>query len=190
MKPTIAAAAGLIAAMLLPSKTMADKSSLTPLEDRVRHELVTLPFYTVFDNLTFQVDGDEVTLSGQVTRPTLKSDAEHVVAHIEGIAKVRNEIEVLPLSSFDDRIRLAVYLAIYGDDRVFGGFSRWPMDISSPMLQYAIQPVAPIRIIVKNGNLTLHGLVATEIDKNVIYMRANSVGGVFSVTNKLIVRHD
>jgi len=138
----------------------------------VRHELVMLPYYNVFDNLAFKVDGSTVTLMGQVTRPTLKSDAERVVKGIEGVEKVVNNIEVLPVSPNDERIRLAVYRAIYGQ----------------PGLQrYGLQAVPPIHIIVKNGNVTLEGIVANEADKNIANVQANGVPGVFSVKNNLRV---
>jgi hyperosmotically inducible protein len=138
----------------------------------VRHELVMLPYYNVFDNLAFKVDGSTVTLIGQVTRPTLKSDAERVVKGIEGVEKVVNNIEVLPVSPNDERIRLAVYRAIYGQ----------------PGLQrYGLQAVPPIHIIVKNGNVTLEGVVANEADKNIANVQANGVPGVFSVKNNLRV---
>ena len=138
----------------------------------VRHELVMLPFYGVFDNLGYRVDGYIVTLMGQVTRPTLKSDAENVVKKIEGVEHVKNEIEVLPLSPNDNRIRRAVFRAIYSDPA---------------MDRYAIQAVPPIHIIVKNGNVALEGVVATESDKNIAGIRANTVSGVFSVANNLRV---
>lgn len=138
----------------------------------VRHELVTLPYYGVFDNLSFRVDGDTVTLFGQVTRPTLKSDAENVVKKIEGVSRVINNIEVLPLSPNDDRIRLAVYRAIYGQPN---------------LNRYAMQAIPPIHIIVNNGNVTLDGVVANESDKNVAEIQAKSVPGVFSVKNNLRV---
>lgn len=138
----------------------------------VRHELVMLPYYGVFDNLAYKVEGGAVTLMGQVTRPTLKSDAENVVKKIEGVEKVVNEIEVLPLSPMDDRIRVAVYRAIYGQ----------------PALErYALQAVPPIHIIVANGHVTLVGVVATEADKNMAEIRAKGVSGVFSVTDNLMV---
>jgi hyperosmotically inducible protein len=131
-----------------------------------------LPYYGVFDNLAFKVEGDTVHLYGQVTRPTLKSSAERVVKDIEGVEKVNNEIEVLPLSPNDDQIRLATYRAIYGH----------------PSLnRYALQAVPPVHIIVKNGNVTLEGVVATEMDKNIANIQARSVPGVFSVTNNLRV---
>lgn len=136
----------------------------------VRHELVMLPYYGVFDNLTYRVNGYNVELSGQVTRPTLKTDAERVVKQIEGVEKVINKIEVLPLSPNDDRIRLAVYRAIYGH---------------AELNRYALQAVPPIHIIVKNGDVTLEGVVASAADRNIAGIQANSVPGVFHVTNNL-----
>src|SRR4051812_20058740 len=138
----------------------------------IRHELVMLPYYGVFDNLAYKVDGYNVTLMGQVTRPTLKSDAERVVKDIEGVQKVTNNIEVLPLSPSDDRIRMAEYRAIYGQ---------------AALNRYALNAVPPIHIIVRNGNVTLEGVVANEGDKNIANIRANSVSGVFGVTNNLRV---
>jgi hyperosmotically inducible protein len=136
----------------------------------VRHELVMLPYYSVFDNLAYRVDGSKVTLFGQVVRPTLKSEAENVVKKVEGVTAVDNEIEVLPLSPNDDQIRRAVFRAIY----------------SRPDLQrYALGAVPPIHIIVKNGNVTLVGVVGSEMDKNVANIAANGVAGVFKVTNEL-----
>jgi hyperosmotically inducible protein len=142
----------------------------------VHHELVMLPYYGVFDNLSYKVDPDgTVTLLGQVARPTLKSDAENVVKRIEGVEKVVNNIEVLPTSINDDRIRRAVYRAIYGN---------------SVLSQYALRAVPPIHIIVKNGNVTLEGVVARAMDKQIAGMQANQVSGVFSVTNNLQVEQD
>ena len=138
----------------------------------VRHELVMLPYYGVFDNLAYKVDGSTVTLLGQVTRPTLKSDAEHVVKDVEGVEKVNNQIEVLPLSTMDDQIRMAEFRAIYGTP----GLDR-----------YGLNAVPPIHIIVSNGKVTLEGVVSSEADKNLAGVKANGVGGVFSVTNNLRV---
>ncbi len=136
----------------------------------VRHELVMLPYYGVFDNLAYRVDGANVTLFGQVTRPTLKSDAENVVKRIEGVGRVTNEIEVLPLSTNDDRLRQELFRAIY----------------SRPQLnRYSLMAVPPIHIIVKNGNATLVGWVASEGDKTVADLAAKGVSGVFSVKNEL-----
>jgi hyperosmotically inducible periplasmic protein len=136
----------------------------------VRHELVMLPYYGVFDNLAYRVDGNRVTLLGQVTRPTLKSDAENVVKRIEGVEGVTNQIQVLPLSPADDRIRIATYRAIYGQP---------------PLDRYAMQAVPPIHIIVDNGKVTLEGVVANQTDKDMAALRANGVSGVFGVTNDL-----
>ncbi len=136
----------------------------------VRHELVMLPFYGVFDNLAYRVTGTKVTLLGQVTRPTLKSDAGSVVKNIEGVETVNNEIEVLPLSPNDDRIRLAAYRAIYS---------------RSQLQRYQLNAVPPIHIIVKNGNITLEGVVANEGDKNVAGIAAKGVRGAFAVNNNL-----
>ena len=138
----------------------------------IRHELVILPYYGVFENLAYKVDGYTVTLMGQVTRPTLKSSAENVVKDIEGVEKVINNIEVLPLSPNDDRVRLAAYRSIYGH---------------TALNRYALNAVPPIHIIVKNGNVTLEGVVANEGDKNIANIQANGVPGVFSVTNNLRV---
>lgn len=136
----------------------------------VRHELIMLPYLGVFDNLGFTVNGGTVTLTGQVTRPTLKSDAENVVKKIEGVEKVVNHIEVLPLSPNDDRIRREVYFAL----------------ARQPQLQrYFMQAVSPIRIIVKNGNVDLQGIVANKADADFAKITANGVPGVFSVTNSL-----
>jgi hyperosmotically inducible protein len=131
-----------------------------------------LPYYGVFDNLAFSVNGGNVTLLGQVTRPTLKSDAENVVKRIEGVTHVDNKITVLPVSDMDWQIRRAEFRAIY----------------SEPSLnKYAYQAVPPIHIIVDNGHVTLVGVVDSDTDKNLAGMRANQVPGVFSVTNDLTV---
>ena len=142
----------------------------------VRHELVMLPFYGVFDNLAYKVDPDgTVTLLGQVARPVLKSDAENVVKHIEGVEKVVNNIEVLPTSINDDQIRRAAYRAIYGNE---------------VLSQYQLRAVPPIHIIVKNGHITLEGVVARSMDKQIAGVQANSVQGAFSVTNNLVVEEE
>jgi hyperosmotically inducible protein len=138
----------------------------------VRHELVMLPYYSVFDNLAYRVQGDRVTLMGQVVRPTLKSDAEAVVKSIEGVASVDNQIEVLPTSPMDDQLRRALYRAIYGDSGLF---------------RYGVASVPSIHIIVKNGHVTLEGVVDSETDKNLAGLRANGVPNVFSVQNNLAV---
>lgn len=141
-------------------------------EREVRHEIVTLPFFDVFDNIAFRVDGYAVTLLGQVTTPALKSDAEKAVKGIEGVERVDNQIEVLPLSPNDDRLRRALFRAIYG----FDGLQK-----------YALPVIKPIRIIVKNGHVSLEGMVANQADKTIAGMRANGVSGVFEVANNLQV---
>ena len=138
----------------------------------VHHELVMLPYYNVFDNLAYRVDGSKVTLLGQVTQPTLQSDAETAVKKVEGVTSVDNQIEVLPLSPNDDRIRLAAYRAIYSQ---------------APLQRYQLSAVPPIHIIVKNGNIALEGVVANAGDKNIAEIAANGVSGASSVKNNLRV---
>ena len=138
----------------------------------VRHELLMLPYFGVFDNIAFKVNGYDVTLLGQVVRPSLKSDAENAVKRIEGVEKVDNQIEVLPPSSTDDQLRIQIFRSIY----------QYP-----PLQKYELGVQKPIRIIVKNGRLTLEGVVDNESDKNLVGLRANGVPGIFSVTNNLQV---
>ena len=147
-------------------------STVEWLQNKVRHELVMLPYYSVFDHITYKVEGDHVELAGQVHRPTLKSGAARVVQQIEGVSSVTNNIEVLPLSPNDDRIRLGVYRAIYG---------------SSALSRYALQPVPSIHIIVRNGQVTLEGVAANEMDKNIANIQAHSVPGVFSIAQNIVV---
>ena len=139
----------------------------------VRHQLLMLPYYGIFDDLAFRVNGTTVTLLGQVVWPALKSDAENVVKRIEGVTKVINEIEVLPPSPMDDQIRRAEYRAIYLDPAL--------------STRYGFRALPSINIIVKNGHVTLEGVVANEADKNLVGIRANGVPKVFSVTNNLQV---
>ncbi len=142
----------------------------------VRHQLVMLPYYSIYDNLSFEVKGsDTVVLSGQATRPGLKSDAESAALRLEGVAKVINEIEVLPFSPSDDRIRIAVFRALWSEP----GLER-----------YLARAVSPIHIVVKNGNVTLVGIVATPMDKNLAGLAANGVPGTFSVKNDLKVEKE
>ena len=134
------------------------------LNKEVRHELVMLPYYSLFDWLQFEVKPDDsVVLMGQVTKPTLKSDAENVVKRIEGVTKVVNQIEVLPLSPNDDRIRRAVYRALFSSN--------------SPLFRYGLGAVPPIHILVKNGNVTLKGIVDNQGDSNIANIKANGVWG-------------
>ena len=160
----------LLAATLTVGSAFAQEMSR--MERQIRKELVTLPYYSVFDDLKFKVDGGKVTLLGSVVRPTLKSSAERVIEDIEGVEQIENQIEVLPNSPNDDQIRRAVYRAIYGQQM----FTR-----------YQMQAIPPIHIIVKNGDVTLEGVVATEAEKNNAEIQANGVSGVFSVTNNLRV---
>jgi hyperosmotically inducible protein len=176
--PLIAAASLLAPLHLLAQKAHNDPYERGPANEskmtqEIRHQLVMLPYYSVFDDLAFRVNGTTVTLLGAVTRPTLKSDAENVVKRIEGVTQVDNQIEVLPLSSMDNRVRIAVYRAIYGDPTIGD--------------RYGHRALPSIHIIVKNGNVTLEGVVANQGDKNLINIRANGVSGVFKVTNNLIV---
>lgn len=140
----------------------------------VRHELAMIPQLSIFDNLAYKVDGGTVTLLGQVHQPYLKDEAGDAVKHIEGVQKVDNQIEVLPLSPNDDHIRLAVAHAIFNDPRLFN---------------YAVQSLPPIHIIVKNGHVDLEGVVRDEGDKDTAGIRANGVPGVFSVQNNLQVEN-
>ena len=158
------------AASAQKSKNQGEPKTEKQLIREVRHELVMLPYYSVFDNLSYKVEGDKVILEGQVVRPTLKSDAEAVVKHIDGIGSVVNNIEVLPLSPMDDQLRRAVYRAVYGD---------------SVLSRYGFSAVPSIHIIVKNGNVTLEGVVDNDTDKNMANLRASQVPNVFSVKNNL-----
>ncbi|MGH9583666.1 MAG: BON domain-containing protein [Bryobacteraceae bacterium] len=139
----------------------------------VRHALIMLPYYNIFDDLSFRVNGGTVTLLGAVTNPVLKSSAENVTKQVEGVTHVVNEIKVLPLSPMDWRIRRAEYRAIYGDPAIAD--------------RYCCMAIPPIHIIVENGHVTLEGVVQNQFDKNVINVRAKSVPGVFSVVNNLQV---
>lgn len=147
------------------------------MQDRISrevfHELVTLPQLTIFDNLQYKVDGSKVTLMGQVRDAILKDSAEKSVKHIEGVESVNNQIEILPTSSNDDRIRRQVARALFNDERLF---------------RYSMGSVPPIHIIVKNGQVILEGIVNSQEDKDAANIRANGVPGVFSVDNHLQVQ--
>ena len=142
------------------------------LSKQVRHALVTVPWYGVFDNLEYTINGGEVTLSGQVVRPVTRSDAEHAVKRVEGVTHVIDNITVLPLSNFDDQIRRAEFRAIFG---------------TPTLSRYSMGAVPAIHIIVDHGHVTLVGAVDSQIDANVARIRALSVPGVFTVTNNLHV---
>ena len=152
-----------------------DLPSTSQLERRIRKELVTLPYYGVFDNLAFRVDGGTVTLYGKVVRPTTKSDAERRVARLAGVNHVVNKIDVLPLSSFDDSLRQRTYRAVFST----GGLYR-----------YAMGANPSIHIIVDRGHVTLEGVVANQGDAQLAYMAARGVPGSFSVTNNLRVEQN
>ena len=162
-------------ALLCLSVSAQDRGQVTAksqerITKEVRHELLMLPYFGVFDSIAYKVEGDTVTLVGQVVRPVLKSDAENAVKRIEGVVYINNQIEVLPPSSIDDQLRIRLFHAIYGD----------------PGLEkYALGVQKPIRIIVKNGHVSLEGVVDTQADKNLAGIRAKSVPGSFSVDNNL-----
>jgi hyperosmotically inducible periplasmic protein len=170
---------GAFAFSLMPTIAMAQApavrggaASNDAIKREVRHELVMLPWYSVFDNLEYSVNGYHVTLQGQVVRPELKDDAAAAVKKIEGVESVDNQIQVLTVSPNDDQIRRAEFRAIY----------------SQPALErYAEEAVPPIHIIVKNALVTLEGAVAADADRNLANIQANTVPGVFSVTNNLAV---
>jgi hyperosmotically inducible periplasmic protein len=162
----------LFAALMVALSAQAKSPLAGTLEDKVRHGLVMLPYLNVFDDLSFRVDGSVVTLFGEVTQPVLKSDAQNVVKRIEGVTSVNNQIEVLPLSPMDSQIRIREYRTIFG---------------YTPLQRYGMGVIPSIHIIVKNGNVTLTGVVSTQADRQLAYMRANGVPGVFSVTNQIQV---
>ena len=156
-----------------PSGMNADGSRLEQrLTGEVHHALAMIPQYTIFDNLAYRIDGNTVTLFGQVRNAVIKDVADKSVKRLEGVDQVNNQIEVLPASFNDDRIRMQVARALFGDARIS---------------TYANQPVPPIHIIVKDGHVDLVGVVRTQTDKNTAYIRANGVPGVFSVDNNLQV---
>ena len=160
------------AASVDQAKTSTDARIEQRLSGEVRHELNMIPQFTVFDNLAYRVDGNTVTLFGQVRDAIVKDSAEARVKHLEGVERVDNRIEVLPASFNDDRIRRQVAVAMFNDPRLFN---------------YGIQPVPPIHIIVKNGHVNLEGVVRTQVEKDDAFIRANGVPGVFSVENNLQV---
>src|SRR5829696_1111611 len=150
---------------------MSERAAFEQLAKKVRKELVTLPWYGVFDNLEYQIDGSTVTLSGQVVQPSTRKDAERRVRKLAGVERVVNNIEVLPLSGFDDSIRANTYRALFG----------W----NSPLFRYGRGVNPSIHIVVKGGHVTLEGVVSNEGDRRLASILTNSVPGVFSVTNNL-----
>lgn len=173
MKHVLSRLTALAAAMLLAASfaAAAPGASAKPTSKSIRRALVMLPYYGVFDNLAYNVAPDgTVTLSGQVVRPSTKKDAEYSVRRVAGVTRVMNEIEVLPLSSFDDAIRESAYRTIFDT----GGLYR-----------YALGANPSLHIVVNRGHLTLEGVVANELDRRLAYSAARSVSGAFSVTNNL-----
>jgi len=148
----------------------------SPMVREVRHNLVMLPYFGVFDDLGFTLGGSTVTLVGAVTQPFLKDDAERVTKKVEGVGRVINNIEILPLSPFDDQIRRRVFHAIYGDPQL--------------SMKYGYSAIPSIHIIVKNGNVRLEGVVANQMDKQICGMRASAVPGTFRVENSLRVENN
>lgn len=168
-----ALAVGLMSsAFAAPSSPTANDRLDQRLYKEVHHALAMIPQTTVFDNLSYRVDGSTVTLYGQVRDAIIKDEAQSAVKHLEGVERVENRIEILPASFNDDRIRGQVARAVFGDPR---------------LSSYAIQPLPPIRIIVKNGHVDLVGVVRTQAEKDSAFIRANGVPGVFSVKNNLQV---
>src|SRR5215213_2159640 len=179
MKGILNRVAALFAAVLLtasfavaaPTEQAGERAAYEQLAKKVRKELVTLPWYGVFDNLAYEIDGSTVTLSGQVVQPSTRKDAERRVRKLAGVERVVNNIEVLPLSNFDDSIRANTYRALMG----------W----NSPLFRYGRGVNPSIHIVVRGGRVTLEGVVSNEGDRRLAYLLANSVPGVFSVTNNL-----
>jgi hyperosmotically inducible periplasmic protein len=177
MRKTIYASAFLICTLSLANATAQSNQKFSPkaqarITKEVRHRILMLPDFGTFDNIAFKLNGYDVVLIGQVTRPSLKDDAGRVVKKIEGVERVVNQIEVLPASGFDDRLRRDVFNAIY----------RY-----APLQHYGVGSNRPIRIIVNRGHVTLEGVVDRQSDKNLAGIRANGVAGVFSVQNNLVV---
>lgn len=179
MKEVMNRVIALVAALLVaasvaaaaPADRMSERAAFEQLAKKVRKELVTLPWYGVFDNLEYAIDGSTVTLSGQVVQPSTRKDAERRVKKLQGVERVVNNIEVLPLSGFDDSIRASTYRTLMG----------W----NSPLFRYGRGVNPSIHIVVNGGHVTLEGVVANEGDRRLAYVLANSVPGVFSVTNNL-----
>jgi hyperosmotically inducible protein len=173
MKETIRKFVLALAAVTVSCAPMlANNGAPKPLAERVRHELAMLPYFSIFDDVSFRVDGTTVYLSGDVRQPVLKSDAESAVKHTEGVTQVVDNIQVLPLSPFDNRIRMAEFQAVFG---------------YSDLYRYAMGTSPSVRIIVANGHVRLLGFVANQGDKKMAGIRANGVPGVFAVENDLQV---
>ena len=174
--PKFTTAQGNKPAARLNSPSARDAHRVDMLKEEVRHQLVMLPYYSVFDWLQAEVKPDgSVTLLGQVTRPTLKDDAANRLKNVESISRVTNNIEVLPLSPMDDNLRIALYRALFKYD--------------SPLFRYGTQSIPPIHIIVSNGHVTLKGIVATQMDSQLAEIAAKGVPGTFEVKNELQIEN-
>ena len=175
MNRVIALVAALVVAASVaaaaPAEQMGERAAFEQLAKKVRKELVTLPWYGVFDNLAYEINGSTVTLSGQVVQPSTRRDAERRVSRLKGVERVVNNIEVLPLSGFDDSIRVNTFRALMG----------W----NSPLFRYGRGANPSIHIVVNGGHVTLEGVVSSEGDRRLANILANQVPGVFSVTNNL-----
>jgi hyperosmotically inducible protein len=174
---TLVAVLAIAGSTVLAVPSSGDKAGRNeqPVMKQVRHELLMLPYYGVFDNLAYKVEGNTVTLYGQVIRPITRKDAEKNVARIQGVSRVVNKIEVLPLSGFDDQIRVQTYRSVFR---------------SGSLYRYAMGSNPSIHIIVNRGNVSLEGMVGNRTDSQLAYMAARSVPGVFNVTNNLQVEGD
>ena len=155
------------------STAVVPKPEEPQLSHEIRHQLSVLPYYSVFDYIAFTLDGNKVTLTGYVMRPTLRANAEAAVKSLEGVASVQNMIEVLPKSPADDDSRRAVYRAIFED---------------STLQRYAVSEVPVIHIVLRNGEVTLEGVVGTEAEKGLASTRASGVSGISAVKNNIAVR--
>ncbi len=170
---TMAAALSVTALPLVAAQSqMTSEAETARTAEMVRKQIVTLPFYSLFDYVTIQVEGDRVTLNGVVYRPSMKKSVERVAMRVEGVNEVRNDVEILPPSFYDDRLRVALARSIFGN---------------TVLNRYGFRSVPPIHILVRNGQVTLEGVVNREMEKNVAGIVANGVFGVFSVENNLRV---
>jgi len=158
-----------LGAFILPAQEQAAQPAVQ-LETDIRNTILLVPHYGVFDNLAFKLDGNDVTLLGQVLLPVSREEISHRVAKLAGIGKVTDNIEVLPLSRSDDALRLQVYRRLFG---------------TSDLYRYALGPNPSIHIMVKGGRVTLEGVVSNEGDSRIAYMGARKVNGILSVTNNL-----
>jgi hyperosmotically inducible protein len=172
---SLAAALVLTATLAAAGQAKEEVTGRQRVMEKIRKELVTLPFYGVFDNLAYSFDGGTATLYGQVVRPTTRSDAERRVRKIAGVSQVVNQIEVLPLSSFDDSIRQRAYRQIFG---------------TAGLYRYAMGANPSLHIVVNRGHVTLEGVVSNEGDRRLARIAALQVPGVFSVTNNLRLDRD